>query len=429
MGAQIHMAQIKFRLGVVLRIIPLLLAGLALAAGSYLFGQTVVVPDEGNNRVLLYYGTMSDGQAASIVLGQSNFSSSTPGTSETAMNAPSAYAFDSDGNLYVSDTGNCRVMVFHPLFTDGEVAATVIGQPDANTACGSGASANSLGHAGGLAFDHAGNLWVADSGNSRVLRFKPPFKTGMAANLVLGQANLNSSVCIYYPSASSLCFPQGIAVDANNDVWVADSFHSRILEFKFPQKNGGKATLELGQPKATAFTSGGANTGGVSASSLYGPGLIAFDSESRLWVTDTGNSRVLRFDPTFRNGGAAALVLGQTTFTGNYTNQNGTPNAGTLYYPQGISIAGDGSVWVGDTGNNRTLQFLSPFSNGMAASLVLGQPDFISNQANQGNASPSGKTQNQPFYEAGASLIALAVLGGLAGGRQWIHRLRAMRQR
>ncbi len=82
----------------------------------------MVVPDEGNNRVLLYYGTMSDGQAASIVLGpeQLQFIDSRD-IGNRDEREPSAYAFDSDGNLYVSDTGNCRVMIFHPLFTDGEV--------------------------------------------------------------------------------------------------------------------------------------------------------------------------------------------------------------------------------------------------------------------------------------------------------------------
>ncbi len=273
---------------------------------------------------------------------------------------------------------------------------------------------------------------VADSINNRVLRYKPPFQTGMAANLVLGQADLNSNSCDPggSPSASSLCSPKGIAIDANNDVWVADSYNNRVLEFKYPQKNSEKATVELGQPKATAFTSAGADSPSTSASTLNGPGGLAFDSTSRLWVADAGNSRVLRFDPTFRNGGAAALVLGQPNFKTSYVNQNGNPNAVvSLNYAQGISIAGDGSMWVGDSFNNRTLQFLSPFSNGMSASLVLGQPDFISNQINQGNVSPSAQTQNYPFFEAGASLIALAVFGGLAGGRQWIHRLRVMRQR
>jgi hypothetical protein len=78
---------------------------------------------------------------------------------------------------------------------------------------------------------------------------------------------------------------------------------------------------------------------------------------------------------------------------------------------------------VGDTNNSRTLQFVAPFTNGMNASLVLGQEDFVSNQANHGSVDPDDQTQSYPF-NAGPSLIALAVLGGLAGGRQWWLRFR-----
>ena len=53
-----------------------------------------------------------------------------------------------------------------------------------------------------------------------------------------------------------------------------------------------------------------------------------------------------------------------------------------------------------------------------------GQANFTSNQPNQGNLDPSDQTENDPFYNAGPSVIALAVLAGLAGGRQWLRRLR-----
>ncbi len=418
------MPKMKFRRELVVCVVALLLSGVELAYGSSLFQTTsLVVPDANNNRVLIYYYPVTDGQAANVVLGQGSFSTNASGTSASTMGSPAATAVDELGNLYVSDTYNCRVLEFLPPYTDGEAAQVVIGKPDANTSCGGPASATNLGHTAGLAFDQAGNLWVADSGNNRVLRFKPPFKTGKAANLVVGQPNLNSSVCSEPPTASTLCGPTGVAFDSNNYLWVADASNNRVLEFKSPQKN--IASLELGQPAATAFTSYISNNGGISAHTLFAPEGIGFDPQHRLWVADTQNNRVLRFDPSFHNGGPATLVLGQPDFMSYGPNQDlGTANASTLDLPYGIVIEGDQGLWVGDTFNNRTLQFAAPAANGTAAIIVLGQPDFTQNLANQGNADPSDQTQNQPFYTAGPSLIALAVLGGLIGGREWKRRLR-----
>jgi len=417
------MPQISFRLRVFI-CLAALLAGTVLATGASRFQTTsLAVPDANNNRVLIYNFPVTNGQAANVVLGQSNFDTAGAGNSATTMNAPSATAVDDLGNLYVSDSMNCRVLQFPPPLTTGEAARLVIGQADLNTSCGGAASASTLGRTGALAFDQAGNLWVVDNQNSRVLRFKAPFKTGEAANLVVGQPNFVSTGCAS-PTANTLCYPVGIAFDNHNYLWVADSSNNRILEYKAPQTN--TASLELGQPAATAFTSNTENNGGISASSLSGPQQIGFDPQDQLWVADSGNNRVLQFDPNFHNGGAAFLVLGQTDFTGDSSNQRlGAPNAGTLSYPSGIVIEGDQGLWVGDTVNNRTLEFASPASKGTPAAIVLGQPNFTSYQPNQGNVDPSDQTQNFPFYNAGASLIALGVLGGLVLGRQWLLRLRA----
>jgi secreted PhoX family phosphatase len=173
------------------------------------------------------------------------------------------------------------------------------------------------------------------------------------------------------------------------------------------------ATLELGQPSGTAFTSGIANNGGVSASTLSGPAAVAFDSSGNLWVADNGNNRVLKYSAPFANGMAAVVVLGQGDFTSNSSNQgNASPSATSLSAPQGLQFDSDGALWVGDSQNNRTLRFTSLSSNGMAAAVVVGQTDFTSNAANQGGSNPTASTQDSP-YSAGPSFIALAVFAAL----------------
>src|ERR1700690_399310 len=130
------MRQLKLRLGGAVGITAMLSSGLAMA-GNGAPNSRQFVPDEGNNRVLIYNHPSSNGQRADTLLGQSSFSGTASGTSATTMNGPSATAVDDDGNVYVSDTNNCRVLRFRAPFTDGEAANLVIGKPDANTSCGS----------------------------------------------------------------------------------------------------------------------------------------------------------------------------------------------------------------------------------------------------------------------------------------------------
>ena len=112
----------------------------------------------------------------------------------------------------------------------------------------------------------------------------------------------------------------------------------------------------------------------TTASTFNFPVGIAFDGSGNLWVGDTTNNRVLEFQPAFATGMSASLVLGQANFTssGTATTQNG------LFNPFGVGFDSSGNLGVADFGNNRTLGFAPPFSTDQNASLVLGQANFTS---------------------------------------------------
>jgi hypothetical protein len=212
----------------------------------------------------------------------------------------------------------------------------------------------------------------------------------MSASLVIGQTSLASSAGCNQggsPTASTLCNAWGITFDSSGDLWVSDSWNHRVLEFKPPFSTGMAASLELGQPAgATAFTSNTSNNGGISASSLSYPLQPAFDGDGNLWVSDDNNNRVLEYVPPFSNGMAATLEVGQpsgaTAFTSNdfYTNQSG------FFYQYGISFDTSGNIQVADFVNSRVMIFDPPFSNGMNATTVLGQKDFTHGASNQGGS-------------------------------------------
>ena len=306
------------------------------------------------------------GQSASLVIGQGDFSHAVSNANQTRLFQPFSSAFDAAGNLWVADQLNNRVLMFKPPFSNGLPASLVIGQPDFTQ------HSNAVGQTGlydpaGVVFDASGNLWVADAVNNRVLMFKPPFATGMAASLVIGQTTFATNDPA--TTQSGLWVPYGVTFDAVGDLWLAEMNNNRAVMFKPPFINGMAASLVIGQ---TDFNHN--NAPSPTQTGLHNPMGVAFDVSGNLWVAEASNHRVLMFKPPFSNGKAASVVIGQADFTHKVADTNQT----RLYGPTGIAFDASGSLWVADRINSRILKFTAPFGNGMAASLVIGQPGFTS---------------------------------------------------
>ncbi len=361
------------------------IAATLIACGSSATHPTkyIAVADSDNNRILLYPVPISTGQAATIVLGQADFTSSSNATSAAGSAFPVKATADASGNLWVAECDNSRVVEYKAPFTNGMSATVVLGEPDMNTSTG-GTSATTLSCPSGATFDSQGNLWVADYGNSRVVEFKPPFTSGMAASTVLGQADLNSSSC--NTSATTLCYPwEGITFDSKGNLFVGDYSNCRIVEYQAPFSTGMAASIAIGQPDLNSSTCG------TTASAMDSPLGIAFDPSGNLWTGDYTNSRVLEFKAPFTTGMSASLVLGQADFT----SSGNSATASRFSYSYDVSFDTKGNLYVADTDNSRTLMFSAPFSNGMNATKVLGAADFTSSSCGTTAATvcdPNGAT-------------------------------------
>jgi sugar lactone lactonase YvrE len=142
------------------------------------------VADTNNHRVLRFddAAALGNGAAASGVLGQPDFISGSNGTTAQSTNTPVAVVVDGAGTLYLAEYFNHRVLIFKNAAAkaNGAAADGVIGQPDFTSNTGT-RTERKLAGPYGLALDEAGRLWVADSTNSRILRFSPDTSAAVPA--------------------------------------------------------------------------------------------------------------------------------------------------------------------------------------------------------------------------------------------------------
>ena len=311
-------------------------------------GKALFLPDFGNNRVLGFKSVPStNGASADFALGQSDLTSNGSGLSATALSAPEEVS-SSAGKLVLVDADNARVLVWNTVpSTTGMAADVVVGQADMSSSS-SACDAATLEDSEGALTAH-GKLIVSDKGSSRVLIWDTiPTTNGKAADLVLGQADFThcQTNAGGAASASTMNSPEGVWSDGTRLV-VADSRNNRILIWNaFPTASGQAADVVLGQAD---FTGTGSDT---TATALNWPVSVS-SSGTQIAVADADNNRVLVWNafPT-ANGAAADAVLGQPDFTSSGTGTSAT----AMSKPGSVLLTGDMLV-VGEWSNNRYLIF------------------------------------------------------------------------
>jgi len=272
------------------------------------------------------------------------------------LDTPGGIALDAAGDLFIADTGHCRVLVVpardgtrYGLHLHAGHAATLAG--------GTCAGAGSIGHPSGVAVDVRGDVYIAEATAQRVQVVRP---AGRAIVAVAGTGRAGFNGDGLAGLASELDEPTGVAVDASGDLFIADTANCRVRVLPAATTTLFGRAVTAGHLSTIAGTGvcGSAGQGGpVAAAQLWNPVAVTVDSAGDLLVADDGDQSVLlapvragTYYGTPVGAGDIGVVVGGAGGYQPYL-ADGAPAAGEtaeLNDPRGIAVGPTGALFVTD---------------------------------------------------------------------------------
>lgn len=328
--------------------------------GVFVAKKHLFVSDTGRNRVFIWKDIpKTEFQEPDVVIGQSDVSETgrNSGGEATASTLHYPSGIWSDGNiLIVADAWNHRVLIWHSIpTTNGQEADVVLGQPDFESnqpnvsGIGNDPTARTLNWPYGV-FSDGQRLWIADTGNRRILYFNTiPKENYAAADKVIGKPAFSTRD---YNNDEPI-WPYSVKINNKGQMAVADTQFYRVLVWNNHEDAFSKsADIIIGQDN---FNACGQNQFRLApeANTLNWTYDACFYKDGIL-VNDTGNSRILKFDEIPKeNNALPKTLIGREDFNTSSEfkgNMHGTASA--IYWPFSIITEGD-TLFIADTGNHR----------------------------------------------------------------------------
>ena len=255
------------------------------------------------------------------------------GTVEAAnisLSLPGGVAFDAAGDLFIADTGDNVILEVN---LEGLVS-TVAGAGTQGFGGDGGAAAGALLDSPAcVAVDSSGNIYIADTHNNRIRKVSGGNIRTIAGSGVAGFSGDGAAA-----TAALLSYPTAVAVDSSSNVYIADTNNHRIREII-----GTTINTVAGNGSQTYSGDGGLAT----AAGLDSPNGVAVDAAFNIYIGDTHNQRVRLV--TFTTGIITTLAgTGAKGFTA-----DGTAASAALARPRGVAVGAPGTVYVADSDNNR----------------------------------------------------------------------------
>ncbi|CAF4418590.1 unnamed protein product, partial [Rotaria socialis] len=323
---------------------------------------TIFVVDRGNHRVQMWNPGASVG---STVAG----STSNPGSWSYQFNSPTSITFDPYGYMYVVDYNNARIQRWYPGASYGTtVASGTMNLPNGltfdrlgNLVVADTSNQRTMNLPNGLTFDRLGNLVVADTSNQRIISYSlvcPASTTTTISPTPQNRIPL-CSTAIWNATATTvvgaisnagststlLSSPYDVQFDGYGYMYVVDCNNHRIQRFPSGSNVG---TTVAGFNLAS----------GSGLSELYNPSAIFVDSTGAMYILDTNNYRVLKW----QLGDQIGTIIVNGRGSGSTLDKIGRSN--------GFFVDTNYNIYVSEFGNNRITKWIN--GNNTAGSLVAG---------------------------------------------------------
>ncbi|HET9847107.1 MAG TPA: transporter substrate-binding domain-containing protein [Candidatus Dormibacteraeota bacterium] len=294
------------------------------------------------------------------------------------MNHPTGLAVDRAGRLFIADSGNNRILVFDRYYMS---VLTGTGRPGFAGDDGT-ADAAQLDSPQGVAVDQLGNVYIADTGNNRVREIDAG--TGHITTVAGGGETdpFTGNYLGLYPLTIRLHHPLSVAITNAGDLVVADTGAHAIYEIPRAAGRTFGAVRRLGGDGRHGYSGDG---GPATSARISEPSGLAIDQQGDIIFADAGNNRVRMINPK----GVISSVAGSGTL--GFSGDSGAAASAQLTYPAAVSADSTGNLYIADTGNARVR-------------LLRGSKNPISKKA------PAGA---RPSFPAGSYMAQIQARGKL----------------
>jgi sugar lactone lactonase YvrE len=267
--------------------------------------------------------------------------------SSAKLDSPADVAFDSAGNWYIADYTNCRIRKV-------TIATAVISTVAGNGTCGYNsdaiaATSAELNGPNSVAIDSFGNIYIADYTNNRIR--KVTISTGYIST-VAGTGTASYSGDGAAATSAALDTPSGVAVDSSGNIYIADRTNDRVRKVTI---STGYISTVAGNGSSCSSPAGGCGDGSAATSAnLTSPNSVALDSSGNIYIADSGDNRIR--EVTISTGNISTVAGNGTP---GYSGDGGAATSAEIDGPNGAALDSSGNIYISDT-QDRRIRVVNP---------------------------------------------------------------------